>query len=147
MPGGEKHADLFGGVRAQRQQRQPRARARASWGAGRSPAGARCAAGGSASGALELVPWVRETNLARALEQMKQAGFWIAGLDAAATQTLAAAKLSGKVGLVLGSEGGGLRRLTRELCDLLVGLPQSGKIDSLNVSNAAAVALYEMARR
>ena len=101
----------------------------------------------SASGALELVPWVRETNLARALDQMKQAGFWIAGLDAAATQTLAAAKLSGKVGLVLGSEGDGLRRLTRDLCDLLVGLPQSGKIDSLNVSNAAAVALYELARR
>lgn len=101
----------------------------------------------AASGALDLVPLARETNLARALERMKRARWWIVGLDGAAPQTLAAAGLSGKVALVLGSEGGGLRRLTRDLCDLLVALPQTGRIDSLNVSNAAAVALYERVRR
>lgn len=100
----------------------------------------------SASGALELVPLIRVTNLVRALDQFKQAGFWCAGLAAEGEQTLAEAKLSGRVVLVLGSEGEGLRRLTRERCDLLVRLPTGGPIGHLNVSNAAAVALYELAR-
>lgn len=101
----------------------------------------------AASGALERLPIARTTNLARALGQLKDGGFWVAGLDGQAKQTLAEAGLSGKVALVLGAEGEGLRRLTRELCDYLVKIPQSGLVESLNVSNAAAVALYELVRR
>lgn len=101
----------------------------------------------AASGAIEMVPLVRVVNLARALEQLKQAGFWTAGLAGEATQTLAAANLSGKIALVLGAEGEGLRRLTREHCDILVKLPISPRMESLNVSAAAAVALYELARK
>lgn len=100
----------------------------------------------AASGALEHVPLVRVANLARALETLKKGGFWIAGLAAEAERTLAGAKLKGKVGLALGAEGPGLRRLTREHCDLLVRLPTGGPIDHLNVSNAAAVSLYELVR-
>jgi len=101
----------------------------------------------SASGALERLPLVRVTNLVRALEELKQAGFWIAGLAGEAPTTLAGAKLTGRIVLVLGSEGEGLRRLTREHCDHLVKLPQTDLVESLNVSNAAAVALYELIRR
>lgn len=101
----------------------------------------------SASGALERLPLVRVTNLVRALDELKEAGFWTAGLAGDAPRTLAEAKLSGRIVLVLGSEGDGLRRLTREHCDHLVKLPQSDLVESLNVSNAAAVALYELARR
>jgi 23S rRNA (guanosine2251-2'-O)-methyltransferase len=100
----------------------------------------------AASGALEIVPLVRVTNLARAMEQLKAAGFWMAGLAAEGDRSLAAARLSGRVGLCLGAEGAGLRRLTRQHCDLLVRLPTSGPIGHLNVSNAAAVALYELSR-
>lgn len=100
----------------------------------------------AASGAIEMVPLIRVVNLARALEQLKQAGFWTAGLAGEAQQTLAAARLSGKVALVLGAEGEGLRRLTRDHCDILVKLPISPRMESLNVSAAAAVALYELAR-
>jgi 23S rRNA (guanosine2251-2'-O)-methyltransferase len=100
----------------------------------------------AASGALEVVPLVRVTNLARAMEQLKAAGFWCAGLAAEGERTLAEARLSGRVALCLGAEGSGLRRLTRTHCDLLVRLPTSGPIDHLNVSNAAAVALYELNR-
>jgi 23S rRNA (guanosine2251-2'-O)-methyltransferase len=100
----------------------------------------------AASGALEHVPLVRVANLARSLDLLKKGGFWIAGLAAEGSQTLADAKLTGKVGLALGAEGPGLRRLTREHCDLLVRLPTGGAIDHLNVSNAAAVALYELVR-
>lgn len=100
----------------------------------------------SASGALEVMPLVRVTNLVRALEQLKEGGFWTAGLAGEATQTLAQAKLSGKIALVMGAEGEGLRRLTREHCDHLVKLPMSDLVESLNVSNAAAISLYELAR-
>jgi 23S rRNA (guanosine2251-2'-O)-methyltransferase len=100
----------------------------------------------AASGALEVVPLVRVTNLARAMEHLKAAGFWCAGLAAEGERTLAEARLSGRVALCLGAEGAGLRRLTRTHCDLLVRLPTSGPIDHLNVSNAAAVALYELNR-
>ncbi|MGE5506819.1 MAG: 23S rRNA (guanosine(2251)-2'-O)-methyltransferase RlmB [Actinomycetota bacterium] len=100
----------------------------------------------AASGALERVPLVRVTNVVRTLEELKQAGFWTAGLAADAPATLAEQKLSGRVVLVLGAEGEGLRRLTREHCDFLVRLPMTGAVESLNVSNAAAVALYEIVR-
>jgi 23S rRNA (guanosine2251-2'-O)-methyltransferase len=100
----------------------------------------------AASGALERVPLVRVTNLVRALETLKSHGFWVAGMAGEAKDTLAGAKLSGRVVIVLGAEGDGLRRLTREHCDLLVRLPMTGDMESLNVSNAAAVALYELFR-
>ena len=100
----------------------------------------------AASGALETVPLVRVINLARALDRLKDAGFWVCGLDAAAPQALAALDLGARAALVLGSEGGGLRRLVRERCDHMARLP-TGAGRTLNVSNAAAVALYELARR
>jgi len=100
----------------------------------------------AASGALELVPLVAVTNLARAMETLKEAGVWCVGLAAEAEQTIAAANLTGKTAIVLGAEGSGLRRLTRAHCDLLVRLPTQGPIAQINVSNAAAVALYELAR-
>ncbi len=100
----------------------------------------------AASGALERVPLVRVGNLKQALDRLKDAGWWTAGLAADAPRTLAAAKLSGRIVLVLGSEGTGMRRLTREACDHLARLPMTGAMESLNVSNAAAVALYELRR-
>ena len=101
----------------------------------------------AASGALEVVPILREVNLARALEQLKKAGLWVVGLEAAGQITLAQSGLTGRrVALVLGAEGEGLRRLTRETCDELVRLPIHAAMESLNVSAAAAVALYELAR-
>ncbi|MDB5380333.1 MAG: methyltransferase [Rubritepida sp.] len=101
----------------------------------------------AASGALEVVPILREVNLARALEALKKAGLWVVGLEAAGPVTLAQSGLTGRrVALVLGAEGEGMRRLTRESCDELVRLPIKAAMESLNVSAAAAVALYELAR-
>ena len=100
----------------------------------------------AASGALERVPLVRVVNLARTLDRLKGAGFWICGLDKTAPQPLAALDLGERAALVLGSEGGGMRRLVRERCDYLARLPTRSEQPTINVSNAAAVALYELAR-
>ncbi len=101
----------------------------------------------AASGALEIIPYIGVTNLVRALEEMKQAGFWSLGLAGEAERTLADTDPGGPLALVLGAEGPGLRRLTREHCDLMARLPTRPPIDSLNVSNAAAVALYALTSR
>jgi 23S rRNA (guanosine2251-2'-O)-methyltransferase len=96
----------------------------------------------AASGALERVPWIRVVNLARALDEIGEAGFWRIGLAGDAEQTLAQALGPPRIALVLGAEGPGLRPNTREHCDALARLPIEDAIESLNVSNAAAVALY-----
>ena len=101
----------------------------------------------AASGALETVPWVRVVNLSRALEEMADAGFWRMGLAGEAETTLAQALPSGKVALVLGAEGPGMRANVAQHCDALVRLPISATMESLNVSNAAAIALYAVATR
>lgn len=96
----------------------------------------------AASGALEVVPWVRTVNLARALGDIAEAEFWRIGLAGDAETVLKDALGSKRVALVLGAEGAGLRHNTREHCDALARLPISGAVESLNVSNAAAIALY-----
>lgn len=96
----------------------------------------------AASGALERVPWVRVVNLARALEEIAEAGFWRIGLAGEAQTELKDALGPQRVALVLGAEGPGMRSNTREHCDALAKLPISDAVESLNVSNAAAVSLY-----
>ena len=96
----------------------------------------------AAAGALDIAPLLRESNLARALRRLAGAGWWLVALDDAARAPLDAARLPRRSAFVLGAEGSGLRRLTRETCDECVALPLPGAIDSLNVSNACAVALY-----
>lgn len=101
----------------------------------------------SASGALEIVPWVRVVNLARALEEIAEAGYWRIGLAGEAEATLAQALPVGPVALVLGAEGEGMRHNITQHCDTLARLPISEAMESLNVSNAAAIALYAIATR
>jgi 23S rRNA (guanosine2251-2'-O)-methyltransferase len=101
----------------------------------------------AASGALETLPLLRAVNITRTLIALKAAECWVVGLDAAAPAPLSGAALAGRrIALVLGAEGSGLRRLTRETCDELAGLATPGAMESLNVSAAAAIALYELAR-
>ncbi|MHA6721381.1 23S rRNA (guanosine(2251)-2'-O)-methyltransferase RlmB [Sphingomonas sp. RS2018] len=99
----------------------------------------------SASGTLESVPWVRVVNLARALEEIAEAGYWRIGLTGTGEETLAQALGTRKVALVLGAEGEGMRANTEAHCDQLAKLPITDKVESLNVSNAAAIALYAVA--
>jgi 23S rRNA (guanosine2251-2'-O)-methyltransferase len=101
----------------------------------------------SASGALEILPWVRVVNLARALEEIAEAGYWRIGLAGEAEVELADALPAGPVALVLGAEGEGMRHNIGAHCDSLARLPISSAMESLNVSNAAAIALYAVATR
>ncbi len=100
----------------------------------------------AASGAYEHVPFVKVTNLARAMEELREAGFRLVGLDSEAEVALGEVDKNPPLVLVLGAEGKGLRELTRKNCDVVAKLDFSGAIRSLNVSNAAAVALYALTR-
>jgi 23S rRNA (guanosine2251-2'-O)-methyltransferase len=100
----------------------------------------------AASGALDLIPYVEVVNIARALDQLSERGFWRIALAGDGEQSLAEAVPSGDVAVVLGSEGDGIRRLVRERCEAAAFIPIAGAMESLNVSNAAAVALYELRR-
>lgn len=100
----------------------------------------------AAAGALESVPFVRVTNLARTLRTLKDAGYWCVGLDGSASQTLAETNMSGKTAIVMGAEGSGLRQLTAETCDYLAKIPISGQMESLNLAIATSIVLYERNR-
>ncbi len=100
-----------------------------------------------ASGAAETVPYLMVTNLARTLGELKERGIWVIGTSDDAPQTLYQADLKGPTALVLGAEGPGMRQLTRKSCDLLVRIPMAGAVESLNVSVASAVCLYEARRQ
>ena len=99
----------------------------------------------AASGAADTIPVITVTNLARALRDLKERGVWILGADAGG-ESLFDAEVAGPVAWVLGAEGSGLRRLTRELCDRIVGIPLAGVVESLNVSVAAGICLYAARR-
>ena len=99
------------------------------------------------SGAAETVPFVQVTNLSRTLEQLKEAEFWTVGLDGEGKDSMDTLEWPARAVLVLGAEGKGLRRLTRENCDFLVRIPMTPAMESLNLSNAAAIALYESYRQ
>lgn len=101
----------------------------------------------AASGALDIVPYLPVVNIARALEQLGDHGFWRLALTEGAGQSIAEAIVSRDLALVLGSEGTGIRRLVRERCDDTASIPIGNRMESLNVSNAAAIALYECRRR
>ena len=100
-----------------------------------------------ASGAAHAVPVFTVTNLARTLRSLKQAGIWLYGTSDQAPQSVYASDLTGPLALVLGGEGRGLRRLTADLCDFLVAIPMAGVVESLNVSVAAGVMLFEARRQ
>jgi 23S rRNA (guanosine2251-2'-O)-methyltransferase len=101
----------------------------------------------TSTGAAETVPVYRAANLARALAWLKEAGVWVVGADAGAPRSLYEAKLGPPVAMVLGGEGRGVRRLTRDLCDELVYIPMRGSVESLNVSVATGIVLFELLRQ
>lgn len=100
-----------------------------------------------ACGAVNTVPYVRVTNLARSLEELKQRGIWLAGAAGEAEKSIYQQELTGPLALVMGAEGEGLRRLTKSVCDYLIQIPMAGKISSLNVSVATGVCLFEIVRQ
>ncbi len=100
-----------------------------------------------AAGAAEFVPVATVTNLARTLDMLKERGIWVVGTDGEAEKSIYTADLNRPLALVLGAEGSGMRRLTRERCDFLVRIPMAGQVESLNVSVAAGVALFEARRQ
>ncbi|MGE5522109.1 MAG: 23S rRNA (guanosine(2251)-2'-O)-methyltransferase RlmB [Rhodospirillaceae bacterium] len=100
-----------------------------------------------ASGAAETVPYIAVTNLARTLRELKDRGVWLIGADEQGEQSLYEAKVDGALGWVLGAEGEGMRRLTRESCDLIVRIPMLGSVESLNVSVSAGICLAETRRQ
>jgi len=101
----------------------------------------------AAAGALAHLPVARVKNLVRAMEEMKEAGYWLVGLDERAEKTYTDVDLKGPVGIVMGGEGEGLHELTRKRCDFLVSIPTTGPVRSLNVSVAAGVILFEAVRQ
>lgn len=101
----------------------------------------------ASAGALAHLPIARVKNLVRAMEEMKEAGYWLVGLDERADKNYTEVDLKGSIGLVLGSEGEGLHELTRKRCDYLVSIPTAGPVRSLNVSVAAGVILFEVVRQ
>ena len=101
----------------------------------------------ASAGALEHLPVARVKNLVRAMEQLKEAGYWLVGLDERAPKTYTEVDFTGAVGVLLGSEGQGLHELTRKRCDFLVSIPTTGPVRSLNVSVAAGVVLFEAVRQ
>ena len=101
----------------------------------------------AASGAAETLSVIQATNLARVLRVLKKRGIWLAGTSDEASDSLYATDLTGPLALVMGSEGSGLRRLTGELCDYLISIPMAGQVESLNVSVATGVCLYEINRQ
>ncbi|NEX20444.1 23S rRNA (guanosine(2251)-2'-O)-methyltransferase RlmB [Thiorhodococcus mannitoliphagus] len=100
-----------------------------------------------ASGAAETLPYIQVTNLARTMDALRERGIWLIGAAGESEGTLYATDLRGPLGLVMGSEGTGLRRLTRARCDTLVKLPMCGRVESLNVSVAAGICLFEALRQ
>ncbi len=100
-----------------------------------------------ACGAAEKVPLFQVTNLARVIDQLRKLGIWIVGAAGEASQSLFGSNLSGPLALVMGSEGTGLRRLTSEKCDLLLRIPMTDRVESLNVSVAAGICLFEAVRQ
>ncbi|CAL8473801.1 23S rRNA 2'-O-ribose G2251 methyltransferase [Caballeronia sp. S22] len=100
-----------------------------------------------ASGAADSVPYITVTNLARALRELKDAGVWVIGTAGEATASLYETKLDGPVAIVVGAEGEGMRRLTRETCDEVMNIPMAGTVESLNVSVASGVCLFEAVRQ
>lgn len=100
-----------------------------------------------ASGAAETVPLIRVTNLARTMRELQEQNVWIVGTAGEATESLYQAKLTGAIALVMGAEGDGMRRLTREHCDQLISIPMAGSVSSLNVSVATGVCLFEIVRQ
>lgn len=101
----------------------------------------------AASGALETIPLISVGNLVQAIELLKKAGYWSYGLDGTAKENAHQMKFEAKTALVLGAEGKGLRRLTADHCDFLIKIPMSPNMESLNVSNAAAITMYEIAKK
>ena len=101
----------------------------------------------AAAGTYEKLPVCRVTNISRAIEKLKKSGFWIVGMDGYAKDEVSNLPRGGKLAVIMGSEGKGMRRLVSESCDMLIRLPMSPDVESLNVSNAAAIVLYELRKQ